>query len=217
MIEAGGTMSSSHSEDPVETPAQLLAALHGSHQLLGRLLDSHRNYLLKIISEELDPRLGRRQGASDIVQTALLNVIGKIHRETEGLLAVRTEDDLRRWLREISLRALRQEVRDERRELRDFRKEEPSSAEVEHPDDGPSPSRFVLEKERDEVLQAAINSLPEADRLLLRLYEFHEWTYMALAELLDGEATDSGRVRMHRRLTQCRFELGEDAAIKGLD
>ena len=40
-----------------ETPAQLLATLHGSYQLLGRLLDSHRNDLLRIIGEEVYRRL----------------------------------------------------------------------------------------------------------------------------------------------------------------
>ncbi len=211
------TMPSSRSGDTGETPAQLLATLHGSYQLLGQLLDSHRNYLLKIIAEEIDPRLIRRHGVSDIVQTALLRVLENFQRATEGIFAVSTEEDLRKWLRQICLNALKQEYRDEGRQLRDFRNEEPRCEGVERPGDGPSPSSIVSEKEREAVLLGAINTLPEADRMLLRLREFHDWTYMALAALLEGEATDAGRVRMQRRLTQIRFELGEDEAIKGLD
>jgi RNA polymerase sigma factor (sigma-70 family) len=215
-MEVITTMSSSHSGDSGETPARLLAALRDSYRLLGQLLDSHRGYLLKIIGEEIDPRLNRRQGVSDIVQNALLNVIGKVHRDTEGLLAVGTEEDLRRWLRQIGLNALKQEIRDEGRDVRDFRNDEPNGEAVERPGCGPSPSSVVCGKERDELLLAAINALPEADRMLLRLREVHGWSYIALAELLDGEATDSGRVRMQRRLTQLRFELAEDDAIQGL-
>jgi RNA polymerase sigma factor (sigma-70 family) len=210
-------MSSSHSEDPGVTPAQLLAALRNSYQLLGQLLDSHRNYLLKIIGEEIDQRLNRRHGVSDIVQTALLHVLENFHRATEGIFAVSTEEDLRKWLRQICLNSLKQQYRDEGRELRDFRSEQPDVVGVEPLGGGSSPSSIVRDKERDDVLLAALNALPEADRILLRLREFHGWKYMALAALLDGEATDSGRVRMQRRLTQLRFELGEDDAIKDLD
>ncbi len=58
------------SEDSEESAAKLFAVLRDSHQVLGQLLHSHRNYLLKIISEEIDSRLIARQGVSDIVQTA---------------------------------------------------------------------------------------------------------------------------------------------------
>ena len=122
-------------------------ALRGSYQLLGQLLDSHRNYLLKIIREEIDPRLNRRHGVSDIVQTALLHVLENFQRATEGLFAVSTEEDLRKWLRQICLNALKQEIRDEGRELRDFRNEEPIREGVEQPlCGGPTPSSIVCEE-----------------------------------------------------------------------
>ncbi len=195
-------MSSSRSVDSCETPAQLLANLHGSYQLLGQLLDSHRNYLLKIIGEEIDPRLIRRHGVSDIVQTALLRVLENFQRATEGIFAVSTEEDLRKWLRQTCLNALKQEYRDESRELRDFRNEEPSPEGLERPGRGPSPSTIVRDQERDALLLGAINTLSEADRMLLRLKDFHDWTYTALAELVerggdgrgtgaDAEATDT--------------------------
>ena len=63
-------MTSICSEDSEESADELLATLRDSHQVLGRLLHSHRNYLLKIITEEIDSRLIARHGVSDIVQTA---------------------------------------------------------------------------------------------------------------------------------------------------
>jgi DNA-directed RNA polymerase specialized sigma24 family protein len=199
--------------DRRESAAELFAALRESYRLLGELLDRHRNYLLKIISEEaraIDPRLAARQGASDIVHTALTRILENFHRATEGVFAVGSEDDLRRWLRRVCLNTLAQEVRDEGRQVRDFRRDQPIPERFDGRDDGPSPSSACGLNERVELLREAVNALPESDRILLRLFLGHEWTYTGLAGLVSGEATDAGRVAMRRRLTQLQFRLGKD-------
>ncbi len=64
------------------------------------------------------------------------------------------------------------------------------------------------------MLLDVVNGLPEADRLLLRLKDLHDWPYMSLAELLEGRESESGRVRMQRRLTQIRFELRQNDSLQ---
>lgn len=208
-------MSSSGPDDPKESPAELLSALRHSYELLGKLLHSHHAYLLKIIGEEIDPRLNTRLGASDIVQDAYLRVLENFRRATEGIFSVGTEADLRRWLRQVGLNTLFQEHRDEGREIRDFRKDQPIETEYAPPDDAPSPSSICARKERDERVTGAVNALPEVDRILFRLRELHSWTYAALAGLLDGDETERGRVGMQRRITKIRFELERDDSLKG--
>jgi RNA polymerase sigma factor (sigma-70 family) len=209
-------MTSICSEDSEESAAELFAALRDSHQVLGRLLHSHRNYLLKLISEEIDPRLIARRGVSDIVQTAYVRVLENHQRLTEGIFSIGTEDDLRKWLRQICLNALFQEYRDQGRDMRDFRKDEPILEGSEHPDSVLTPSSMYGRKERDEILENAVNGLPEADRMLLRLKDSHDWSYKSLAELLEGQETEAGRVRMQRRITQLRFELRQNDSLKDL-
>lgn len=210
-------MTSIQSEDSSpESAAELLATLRGSYQVLGQLLHSHRNYLLKIITEEIDSRLIARQGVSDIVQIAFARILENFQRQTEGIFSLATEEDLRRWLRQICLNTLYQEYRDEGRAIRDFRKDEPIQEGFEHEESVLSPSSVISQKEQEDLLVNAINGLPEADRILLRLKDLHNWTYKSLAELLDGQETDAGRVRMQRRLTQLRFELGQNDSLKDL-
>lgn len=196
--------------EELATPAsQLFATFQAGYQALGQLLEQHRDYLLKIINEEIDHRLEPRQGASDIVQNAFLNIIANLQRATGGIFAVGADEDLRKWLRRVCLNALYKENRDEGREQRDFRRDQPVPEGFDQQAAGPSPSSIYCQRERDELLGVAVNALPEADRMLLRLREWHDWTNAALAQLLDGKESDAGRVRVQRRLAELYFRLGE--------
>jgi RNA polymerase sigma-70 factor (ECF subfamily) len=194
----------------------LFATFQAGYQALGQLLEQHREYLLKIINEEIDQRLEPRQGASDIEQNAFLNIIANLQRSTGGIFAVSADEDLRKWLRRVCLNALYKENRDEGREQRDFRRDQPVPDGFDQQAAGPSPSSIYCQRERDELLGQAVNALPEADRMLLRLREWHDWTYAALAQLLDGDASEAGRVRVQRRLAELYFQLGEDGPIQEL-
>jgi RNA polymerase sigma factor (sigma-70 family) len=209
-------MTPPRAEETLETPEELAAALRESYQRLGSLLEANRGYLLRIIGEEIDPALKARHGTSDIVQTSLLRVLEHFQQATEGLFAVGSEEDLRRWLRRVTLNVLYRESRDERRGVRDLRKDEPIRDGVDHADAAPTPSSICIRKERDERLIEAVNALPEADRLLLRLRDQHDWTYIELAELLEGEPSEAGRVRMQRRVNRIRFGLGDDETLRDL-
>jgi RNA polymerase sigma factor (sigma-70 family) len=192
-------------------------ALQAGREALSELLEQHRSYLFTIINEEIDSQLAGRHGKSDILQSALLDVLEHYQRATQGLLTAATsEDDFRRWLAEVCRNALRKQHRDEGRDKRDFRREQPLPERFDQQAGEPSPSSLCRRHERDELLGKAVSELPEADRLLLRLRVWHDWTWGALAELLDGRESDAGRMRVQRRLTGLLFELGENIPIKDL-
>jgi RNA polymerase sigma factor (sigma-70 family) len=203
-------------EDLGTEPDRLFLAIRAGYQALGRLLEQHRDYLLKIINEEMDPRLVPRQGTSDVVQDVFVNILKNIQGATEGFFAVSANEDLKTWLRRVGLNALKKAARDEGRERRDFRRDQAAPEGMDPPGCGPGPGSVCRQKERDALLTHAINALPEADRVLLRLHEWNEWTYTALAGLLDGEESDSGRMRVQRRLTELRFRLGDDESLQEL-
>jgi RNA polymerase sigma factor (sigma-70 family) len=202
---------------PVEqgtSAGELFAAFKAGYQALGQLLEQHREYLLKIVNDEIDSRLVPRQGASDIVQNAFLDILENLQRH---FLAVGAEEDLPKWLRRVCANALKKEYRYESADKRDFRLDQTPPDGFDQQAGQASPSSTCGGRGRDALLGQAVNALPPQDRLLLRLREFHDWTYEALAELLDGQASDAGRMRMQRRLTQLLFRLRNDNVIRGLE
>jgi RNA polymerase sigma factor (sigma-70 family) len=199
--------------DQGTSPAELFAAFKAGYQALGQLLEQHREYLLKIVNDEIDSRLVPRQGASDIVQNAFLDILENLQRH---FLAVGAEEDLPRWLRRVCANALKKEHRYESAAKRDFRQDQTPPDGFDQQASDPSPSSACGNRERDALLGQAVNALPPEDRLLLRLRECHDWTYEALAELLDGQASDAGRMRMQRLLTQLLFRLRSDNAMQDL-
>lgn len=71
-------------------------------------------------------------------------------------------------------------------------------------DEGPSPDEIVESKERSRVLQAAINSLPDYQRIILTLYSFQHRSYEEIADIL---RLPIGTVKS--RLNRARLALGE--------
>src|SRR5262245_21551954 len=97
--------------------AQLLewlpSARAGSGYALGRILESCRNWLLKIANEELDEGLKAKLGASDIVQESLAEASAGFGRFTG-----QSEEELFGWLRQI----LKNNIRDCQRKYHDSEK-----------------------------------------------------------------------------------------------
>ena len=71
-------------------------------------------------------------------------------------------------------------------------------------DDSPSPEEIVESKERTRALQAAINSLPDYQRIILTLYSFQHRSYEEMAEIL---RLPIGTVKS--RLNRARLALAE--------
>ena len=73
----------------------LPAAQAGSKEALAQMLEMYRPYLLLIASQELDPALRAKGGASDLVQETILDAYKGFARFQGG------EEELRAWLRQM--------------------------------------------------------------------------------------------------------------------
>lgn len=74
-------------------------------------------------------------------------------------------------------------------------------------DDSPSPEEVVESKERARALQAAINTLPDYQRLIVTLYSFQHKSYEEISEIL---RLPIGTVKS--RLNRARLALAEKLA-----
>lgn len=98
----------------------LSQARGGSADALGRLLAAYMNYLKMLAQMQMDERLRRRVGASDIVQETLLEA----HRDLLNFVG-KTPAEFSGWLRSILINKLKRAIechvltakRDVRREL----------------------------------------------------------------------------------------------------
>jgi RNA polymerase sigma-70 factor (ECF subfamily) len=158
------------SDDP--TIRLIRQARAGSHEALGRLLDGCRRYLLRIASEDLDPRLRAKGGASDLVQETFLEA-----QRDFGEFDGDSEQELLAWLRHRLRYRLGKFIRSYRQTARRAAAREvplddgdSSSAPGAVPaGDQPSPSERVLAEERDHLLEQAMKRLPEEYRRVIEL------------------------------------------------
>jgi RNA polymerase sigma-70 factor, ECF subfamily len=159
---------------PDEQTIQLSGrARAGSEEALSRLLDGCRHYLLRIASEDLDPWLRAKSGASDLVQETFLEA-----QRDFGEFAGNSEPELLAWLRH----RLQYRVG---KFIRSYRQTAKRAAGREVPiDDGGassaqdgavpaadqlSPSEFALPEERDHLREQATKRLPEEYRRVIDL------------------------------------------------
>ena len=138
-------------------------------------LQSCRTYLLLVANREIGPDLKSKEGASDLVQEALLQA----HRD-QGKFVGRTETELRRWLRRILLHKIAHSVRryrlvERRRVAREISLD--SGAFDGDADwlaaDQTSPGGGAVRREEEIALGAALDRLPERMRTAV-LWRHHE-------------------------------------------
>jgi RNA polymerase sigma-70 factor (ECF subfamily) len=137
-------------------------------------LGDYRDYLHLLARLQLDPRLGAKVDASDLVQQTLLEA----HRGLAGFRG-RSQQELMAWLRQILAHVMANAVRDLGRDKRDVGRERSlqevlaeSSARLESllADSGPSASQQASHNERLARLAAVLAELPEAQREAIVLH-----------------------------------------------
>ncbi len=152
------------------------------------LLERYRAYLNCLTYIQVDPRLWRRFGWSDVVNHTLLEA----YRDLAKLQAL-DEADRNRRLRRMLLNNLLDRIEHERAEMRDYRREASL-------DDALSGSSCNLQKclaadavvpegradaaERGALLADALSQLPEREREALILQKYHGWSLAQIAEHL---------------------------------
>jgi RNA polymerase sigma-70 factor (ECF subfamily) len=188
---------------------RLAAARDGSPHELGELFETCRNYLLMVANRELDAELQAKGGGSDLVQETFLDA----QRDFGGFRG-RTEADLLNWLRAIlrhnlanfrrryhatDRRAVNREV-----PLDDTRQGDELRAAL--ADDVPTPSGVAVAREEVQLLERALERLPEIYRQVIRLRHQEQRAFEDIGNRL-GRSEDAARQLWVRAIAQLQKEL----------
>ena len=151
-----------------ETEASLVdKAQRGDRNAFGELVRCHYTGVVNVVYR----MCGDTQTAEDATQEAFI-------RAWVNLPSFQPHSPLRNWLYRIAVNAALDVLR---------RKPEESYEEeaLMITDQAPGPEEALLNKERVELLQRALKSLPEATRSVLVLREYGQLSYQEIASTLD--------------------------------
>jgi RNA polymerase sigma-70 factor (ECF subfamily) len=197
---------------PDDPTIQLIRqARAGSREALGRLLDGYRRYLLRIASEDVDPRLRAKGGASDLVQETFLEA-----QRDFGEFDGDSEPELLAWLRQRLryrvgkfIRSYRQTAkRAAGREIPLGDGDSPSASGVVPAAGQLSPSDCVLAEERDRLLAEALERLPEEYRRVIDLRYRQGLSFEAIGDVL-ARTPNSARKLWARAIDALKRDLRE--------
>ena len=181
------------------------------------ILERYRAYLNCLTSIQVDPRLWRRFGWSDVVNHTLLEA----YRDLAKLQALE-EADRNRYLRRMLLHNLLDRIEHERADMRDYRREASldealagSSCNLQKllAEDAAGPEGRTDAAERGALLADALSQLPQREREALILQKYHGWSLAQVAEHLG--CTTGAVAGLHARgLKRLRELLSQtDAAL----
>ena len=188
---------------------ELQEARGGDLEVLGRALESCREYLLLIAARGLDADLIAKGGASDLVQETLLGA----YRDF-GAFHGRSRVELLAWLRKI----LQNNLAVHRRRYRGTRKRQVS---LEIPIGGSSggaawhalrcdsvtPGAAAVRREQSAALIAALERIPEDYRRVVVWHQIEQLTFEQISERM-GRSADAVRKLWYRALIRLTEELG---------
>lgn len=191
-----------------ESDAVLVELIHrarnGDREALGELLNGQRDLLRALARQQLDPRLGARLDASDLVQQTCLSVHKRI-AEFQG-------DEVPQfvaWLKEVHEHNIRNAVRDQlQAQKRAAGREEPLAERDVHAARQTSPSRQAMRGEEAVRLSKALANLPGDEQQALRLRYLEGRT---LADVCDemGLTKDALVWLMKRAMGNVKKQLDE--------
>ena len=169
------------------------------------LFEKCRNYLALMARLRVARWLQPRVDASDLVQQTLLDAYRGFHR-FEGV----TEAEWLGWLKQILTHNSQDFIRRSRAQKRDVAQEErwqedSSNLQWSEPaDPGESPSRLVLQHERELELADAITKLSEDHQEVILLRNFEQLTFPEIAERMNrtGPAIQMLWMRAIKRLEE---------------
>ena len=144
---------------------------------------------------------GNADDASDVTQEAFIRVFNSIH-------AFRGDANFTTWV----YRIVKNVYLDERKKsksnrltsLDDYIELDENSVSRQIQDQGPLPADIIEQKERAQIIQNAIDSLPEYQRIIVSLYHMQHQSYEEIAEILN---LPIGTVKS--RLNRARLSLSE--------
>lgn len=181
-------------EDSQSTDFQrrLTRARSGDPEALGELLNLHRNYLLLIANQDIDPQIRGKLGSSDVVQESLLTA----HQHFDQFRGD-SKNEFLAWLRQILINDLNQNRRkfkgtQKRQVNREQSLQETSTFFYPLVDPMETPRTTALAAEEAEILRAAMEELPEDYERVIRLHNWEQIEFDEVAERM-GRSPDAVR------------------------
>lgn len=187
----------------------LQAAQAGSKDALAQMLEAYRGYLLLIATQELDPALRAKGGASDLVQDTILDAMKDFAHFQGG------ERELLSWLRQLlrnnlvtfanrykctGKRKLEAEI-----PLEAGTSSSPGSARpLLGPD--PTPSDIAVKKEQEEAVNRALQRLPDVYRQVILLRYREELSFEEISQRMSRSANAVEKLWL-RAIERLRHEM----------
>lgn len=197
--------------DQEETQILMRDAAQGNAEAAGRLLDRHRDSLVRMVRYRLNRGLARRLDASDVVQDALLVASRRLDDYLRN-----PEMPFHAWLRVVTRERLVDAYRRQLADKRDAGREQSQAANsrpsldpaAQLRDEQLTPAAMLLRKEFAERFYQAVDQLAEDAKEIILMRHGEQLTNSQAAELL-GLSEAAAGMRYLRALRQLKSILGE--------
>lgn len=193
----------------IEQDFRVVAGRGDSSQARGELFEQFRQYLSLVAYRELDPRLRRKVGASDLVQQTFLAA-----ERGFGRFRGQTERELAAWLtRILKNRARREYRRFHRAAKRDVRRERELAdfaGAAAMPRDVETPSRQLRAAEEADQLAAALSRLPDDYQTVIQLRNTEGKSFEEIGALT-GRSAEASRKVWVRAIDRLRMALAGES------
>ena len=187
----------------------LTQAKNGDQDARSELMRQLQKYLAFIARHQVDPNLQAKMGPSDVVQQSMLQAVQNLDQ-----FRGETIDEFRGWLRQILVNEARQMKRNFRADKRNTLLERPIADSPSHgsqpnfADSLPTPGTHAAADEQSRAINAALEKLPEQDRLIIQWRNWEGLTFDEIANRL-GITVSSASKKWYRALISFKEQFGE--------
>lgn len=162
------------SADAAETARLVQLTLGGDVSAFEQIVLRHENRIMALAAR----LLGAREEARDVAQEVFLRAFKYLHR-------LDVQKPVEPWLMRITVNVCRDAARLRQRRLATF-------VDVDEPDridDSPDPYAGLARKQEQQILQKALETLPEKERLAIVLRDVEELSTAEVAAILQSSET----------------------------
>ena len=172
----------------VDEPRLVRLARDGDHAAFAELVQAHQTAVFGTILRLLRDRTL----AAEVSNRAF-------YRAYEHLAGFDEGRSLRPWLVRIAAHEALNELRSRRRDADHTFGGEAAAIELEQLADGPDPAELIPRRERSAAIRAAVERLPEAQRVAVVLRYFADLSYADIAEATQQSVNNVGVVLLRAR------------------
>ena len=183
------TINQEHSEPTIDLPtiSQLIPKCKvGDTSARDQLIDEIQDYLSQVANHQIDDRLRKKVGASDIVQNSLLKVVECLE-QFKG----KTSLELRGWLKQIVIHEIQAKrryfgtrKRDVSREVEDSNSPSGQLAPL-LADGNPTPGTEAIAKERIAAFNEALEKLSSDQAEVIRLRNIDRLSFKEIGQKMN--------------------------------